>query len=78
MARYHGITLSDAGVTRILPWLVPCAAAGIMIVMIGATVFHVMRGEVSAATTTVVLLAVASFVAYQRWRAAPIQPRPVT
>ena len=32
-----GLTLP--GVTRILPWLVSCAAAGVMIVMISATVF---------------------------------------
>jgi len=68
-----GLTLP--GVTRIQPWLVSCAAAGIMIVMICATAFHVMRGEVSSAITTVVLLAVATFVAYMRWRVVPIRPR---
>jgi hypothetical protein len=68
-----GLTLP--GVTRIQPWLVSCAAAGIMFVMVCATVFHLMRGEVSSAMTTVVLLAVATFVAYTRWRVAPIRPR---
>jgi hypothetical protein len=71
-----GLTLP--GVTRIQPWLVSCAAAGLMIVMISATVFHLMRGEVSSAIITVVLLAVATFVAYMRWRVAPIPPRRVT
>jgi uncharacterized membrane protein YphA (DoxX/SURF4 family) len=71
-----GLTLP--GFTRIQPWLVPCAAAGIMIVMISATIFHLMRGEVSSAITTVVLLAVATFIAYMRWRVAPIQTRRVT
>ena len=71
-----GLTLP--GLTRIQPWLVPSAAAGIMIVMICATVFHLTRGEVSSAATTVVLLAMATFVAYMRWRVAPIQPRRVT
>jgi uncharacterized membrane protein YphA (DoxX/SURF4 family) len=71
-----GLTLP--GVARIQPWLVSWAAAGIMIVMICATVFHVQRGEVSSAVTTLVLLAVATFVAYMRWRVAPIQPRRVT
>jgi hypothetical protein len=37
-----------------------------------------MRGEVSSAITTVVLLAIATFVAYMRWRVAPIQPRRAT
>jgi putative oxidoreductase len=68
-----GLTLP--GLTRIQPWLVSCAAAGCMIVMICATGFHLMRGEVSSAVTTVVLLAMATLVAYMRWRVAPIRPR---
>jgi hypothetical protein len=71
-----GLTLP--GFARIRPWLVSCAAAGVMIVMICATVFHLMRGEGSSAITTVVLLAVATFIAYMRWRVAPIRPRRVT
>ena len=71
-----GLTLP--GVARVQPWLVSWAAAGIMIVMIGATIYHVARGEVSSAATTAVLLAMATFVAYMRWRVAPIQPRRVT
>ena len=68
-----GLTLP--GLTRIQPWLVSAAAAGIMIVMICATVFHVTRGEISSAITTIVLLAMATFVAYMRWRVAPIRPQ---
>jgi len=71
------VGLTVPGFTRIQPWLVPCAAAGIMIVMMSATIFHLMRGEVSSAITTVVLLAMATFVAYMRWRIAPIRPRGV-
>ena len=70
-----GLTLP--GFTRIQPWLVSCAAAGIMIVMISATIYHAARGEVSSAITTAILLVVATFVAYMRWRVAPIQPRRV-
>jgi uncharacterized membrane protein YphA (DoxX/SURF4 family) len=61
-----GLTLP--GLTRIQPWLVSAAAVGVMIVMISATIFHTMRGEVSSAVTTVVLLAIATFVAYMRRR----------
>ena len=68
-----GLTLP--GLTRIQPWLVSAAAAGILIVMICATAFHLMRGEISSALTTLVLLAMATFVAYMRWRVAPIRPR---
>ena len=71
-----GLTLP--GVTRIYPWLVACAAAGLMIVMISATMFHIMRGEVSSAITTAVLLLIATFVAYMRWRALPIRSRTVS
>jgi uncharacterized membrane protein YphA (DoxX/SURF4 family) len=71
-----GLTLP--GITRIQPSLVSWAAAGVMIVMISATIFHTVRGEVSSAITTAVLLAVATFVGYMRWRIAPIRPRTAT
>jgi hypothetical protein len=44
-----------------------------MIVMISATVFHFSRGEISSALITLVLLAMAAFVAYERWRVVPIR-----
>ncbi len=71
-----GLTLP--GLARIQPWLVAAAAAGLMIVMVCATAFHVMRGESGGALTTFVLLAMATFVAYMRWRVAPIRPRRVS
>jgi uncharacterized membrane protein YphA (DoxX/SURF4 family) len=57
-----GLTLP--ALTRILPWLVPCAAVGVMVVLVSATVFHVVRSEASSAVITFVLLLVATFVAY--------------
>lgn len=69
------IGLIVPGVTRVMPWLVPAAAAGLMIVMIGATIFHVSRSEFSAAATTAAILALASWVAYARWRVRPVVPR---
>jgi len=65
------------GVTRIQPWWVPCAAAGLMIVMISATIFHIVRGEFSSAATTAILLVMATTVAYMRWKVRPILPRAV-
>ena len=70
-----GLTLP--GLTRILPWLVTWAAYGIMIVLVSATVFHVVRGEMSSAAITLVLLAMAAVVAYMRGRVLPIAPRHV-
>jgi uncharacterized membrane protein YphA (DoxX/SURF4 family) len=68
-----GLTLP--GITRIVPALVPAAAAGLMIVMISATILHVARGEFSSAVTTAVLLGLCTFVAYMRWRVKPILSR---
>jgi|SRR5262245_33150167 len=70
-----GLTLP--GLTRILPALVTWAAAGIMVVMVSATIWHIARGEIGSAATTFVLLAMATYVAYMRHRVAPIQPREV-
>ena len=70
-----GLTLP--GLARVQTRLVSWAAAGVMIVMIGATIFHVARAEWSSAVITMVLLAMATLVAYMRWRVLPIQPRSV-
>jgi hypothetical protein len=68
-----GITLP--GLTRVLPWLVTWAAGGIIIVMVSATIYHVTRNEMSSAAITLLLLAMATFVAYMRHRVLPIRPR---
>jgi hypothetical protein len=65
-----GLTLP--GLTRIMPWLVTWAAVGIMIVMVSATVWHTVRGELSSAAITLVLLAMATFVARMRHSVLPI------
>jgi uncharacterized membrane protein YphA (DoxX/SURF4 family) len=71
------IGLTVPGITHVMPSLVPASAAALAIVMIGATAFHVARGEMSSAVVTVILLALVSFVAYMRWKALPIRPRTV-
>ena len=68
-----GLTLP--GITRVMPSLVVAAAGGVVIVMVCATVWHLVRGEFSSAGITLVLLAMATFTAYARWRLAPIKPR---
>ena len=67
-----GVGLTLPGLTRIMPWLITWAAAGIMIVTASATVFHLSRGELSSAATTLLLLTMATFVAYMRHRVMPI------
>ena len=68
-----GLTLP--GLTRILPGLVPAAAAGVMIVTVSATILHLWRSEFSSAVTTFVLLLIATVVFYGRWRLHPIASR---
>jgi hypothetical protein len=68
-----GITLP--GATRILPGLVPAAAGGITLVMVSATIWHIVRGEISSAAITLVLLVMATFVTYMRWKVMPIAAR---
>ena len=68
-----GLTLP--GITRVMPQLVPAAAIGVVIVMISATVWHLVRAEWSSAVITLILLLMASYVAYMRWRVLPILVR---
>ena len=57
---------------RIKPWLTPLAALGLVIVMIGAVVITVIGGDPFAAVISAVVGLLAAFVAYGRWRLAPI------
>ncbi|MGH7703174.1 MAG: DoxX family protein, partial [Gemmatimonadales bacterium] len=59
------------GLLRIRPGLTPLAAAGLVIIMIGATVVTLVGGDVAAALISVVVGVLAAFVAYGRWRLAP-------
>lgn len=62
-------------VTRIRPGLTPLAGAGLVLVMFGAAIFHLTRGEFINIATNLVLAALAGFVAYGRWRLSPIEPK---
>ena len=56
------------GVLRIRPGLTPLAAAGLVIIMIGATVLTLAGGAVALALIPMVVGVLAAFVAYGRWR----------
>jgi len=62
-------------VTRIAPTLSPLAASGLTVVMILAALFHISRGEVAPLGLVIPLGALATFVAWGRYRRAPIAPR---
>ncbi|HEX3259081.1 MAG TPA: DoxX family protein [Pseudonocardia sp.] len=54
-------------VTGVAPVLVPLAAVGLGLIMVGAAVVHVRRGEVAFIAVNVALLAAAAFVAWGRF-----------
>jgi uncharacterized membrane protein YphA (DoxX/SURF4 family) len=55
----------------IRPGLTPLAAAGLVIVMIGATVYTLAAGQVASALIPMVVGLLCAFVAYGRWRLVP-------
>ncbi len=58
------------GLLRIRPGLTALAAAGLAIIMIGATVTTLMTGDVAMALIPLVAGLLSAFVAYGRWRLA--------
>ncbi|HEX9843740.1 MAG TPA: DoxX family protein, partial [bacterium] len=60
---------------RIRPGLTPLAAAGLVIIMLGATVITAVVMGIGTALMPLAALLLAAYVAYGRWRLAPIQPR---
>jgi hypothetical protein len=64
------------GLLGIRPGLTPLAAAGLVIVMIGATVITLGGDAAAPALIPLAVGLLAAFVAYGRWRLAPIGRRP--
>ncbi len=56
---------------RIQPGLTPLAAVGLVIIMIGATVYTLAAGDVVSALIPLLVGSLAAFVAYGRWRLTP-------
>jgi len=78
--RFTGIVEVLGAIGLILPWLLrirpgltPLAAAGLVIVMIGASVYTVAAGDVGSALIPLAVGILAAFVAYGRWRLAPLR-----
>jgi DoxX-like protein len=66
-----GLGLILPGLLRVRPGLTPLAAAGLVIIMIGATALGLMAGDFTMALIPLVVGLLAAFVAYGRWRLAP-------
>lgn len=60
------------GVTGIAPILVPIAALGLAVIMIGAALTHIRRSETPMASVNLVLFAGAAFVAWGRFGPYPL------
>jgi putative oxidoreductase len=82
LARFIGVSeLAGAlglllpALTRIRPLLTPLAASGLVLVMILAAIFHILRGEFGSVPVNFILGGLASFVAWGRLSAAPITAR---
>ena len=59
--------------TGILPWLVPLAAFGLVLTMIGAVMLHQRRGDGPKAIVQVsILLVMAAFTTYGRFDSIPV------
>ena len=70
-----GIGLILPSLLRIRPGLTPLAAAGLVIIMIGATVVTLGKGDVLPALAPLVVGLLLVFVTYGRWRLAPVAAR---
>jgi uncharacterized membrane protein YphA (DoxX/SURF4 family) len=62
-----GIALIFAGLIEPIDWLVPMAAAGLVLLMIGAIVFHLSRREYPNIALNAVLLLLSALIAYGRF-----------
>lgn len=67
-----GLGLVLPGMLRIRTGLTPLAASGLVIIMTGAVVVTVQTMGLAMAILPLVTGALAGFVAYGRWRAAPV------
>lgn len=70
-----GLGLILPAATRMAPGLTPLAALGLAAIMLLAIPFHVLKGEAGVVWLHALLGALALFVAWGRWRGAPIAGR---
>jgi hypothetical protein len=63
-----GLGMILPGLTGIRPGLTPLGAAGLVIIMMGATVVNIVNGMAVVAIPTAILGLTAAYVAYGRWQ----------
>jgi uncharacterized membrane protein len=70
-----GLGLILPGLTKIQTRLTPLAGAGLVLVMVGAVVWHLQRGEMGMILLNLTNTMVVGFIAYGRWRLSPLPER---
>jgi len=70
-----GLGLILPGLLRIRPGLTPLAAAGLVLITIGATAYQLQAGAVGSALFAAVVGLLCAFVAYGRWKLVPHRGR---
>lgn len=60
------------GLLHLLTFLTPLAGVGLVIVMAGATLYHLRRRETSTVPVILVLLVLAGAVGFVRWQVVPL------
>jgi hypothetical protein len=67
-----GLGLILPGLLHIRPGLTPLAAVGLVVIMVGATAITLAGGDVAQAVIPLAVGLLLAFVAYGRWRLAPL------
>jgi hypothetical protein len=70
LAAAFGLTVPPA--VHLFPWLGPLAAAGLVLVMVGAAIFHVRKSEFPAAVVAVFLGGLAAVTVFLRLAVVPL------
>ena len=70
-----GLGLILPGLTRIRPELTVWAAAGLAVLMLGAVIYHIGRGEMASIGINLANVVVLAFIAYGRAKLAPLEAR---
>ncbi|MBK5267690.1 MAG: DoxX family protein [Acidimicrobiia bacterium] len=67
-----GIGLLLPALTKIKPILTSLAADGLVLLMVGAIIWHAGRGETQNIIQNTVLAGLLGFIAYGRWKLEPL------
>lgn len=70
-----GLGLILPSLLRIKPYITVWAAIGLIIIMVLAMIFHISRGEFPSIGINILLMSIATFIAWGRVKLAPIRSR---